>query len=139
MSELSIADVLREDERLTKAAKEIWIQLATELEALIPESLQLFAAEHGWTKDVNAPADDWTLPKFLMTLASNTKNGGFNDQRCYKHELTSYGFKNFDDPIAKFCELEKAWRDLIRIEITLKGDVMTIYFFATEFRPQRST
>ncbi|MEI8252413.1 MAG: hypothetical protein WCG25_01350 [bacterium] len=64
---------------------------------------------------------DFLTPEWMQSLYENSLKGNCN---LHKIEIfNDYGFTDKADAIEKFILLKEAWKDVIEIDISYKGDV----------------
>ena len=111
MNPRTLGDVFQETQKLETEIKQLWLELAKDLESRIPAGLKKFAEHVGWVSGKKA---DFTLPNFLEKLA---KTDAFMGVVVRSLELKEYGFEGFDDLEEKMKALYVAWSQSCRVEV----------------------
>ncbi len=122
-----------------------WDELGDKLAPKIPKPLEALSEAQGWSKErllrdielyeVAHPDYNWVLPQFLKQVAAKSSFGKHHTLVIPKSALAENGFANFNELIAGFQAMNKAWTGVIRFETSIECSPSRaeIKCFATEF------
>lgn len=102
--------------------RKIWIDLAMELLAKIPDSVKELANFENWDKqfDESGHLQEWEvsrLPSFLARIAEDSTYNRSTLLTIHKEDFEAYGFKSLDELERAILELGLAWKGVIAIRV----------------------